>query len=201
MRLILARHGNTFEAHEAAVWVGARTDMALTAEGRSQAEAIGRALSGARWPFDAVVTGPLRRTRETAEIIRTVAGLAVDITVDERLREIDYGMWEGRSNDEIEAAHGRAGLDAWSKNGIWPEGMDWRPGRAALVAGLRALVREFSDARAVLLVSSNGVLKHVPEAIGLVANGDLKVRTGHLSVLDVRQEPRIVVWNVGPNDL
>ena len=33
MRLILARHGNTFEAGETPVWVGAREDLPLTARG------------------------------------------------------------------------------------------------------------------------------------------------------------------------
>jgi probable phosphoglycerate mutase len=143
----------------------------------------------------------LRRTRETAEIIRTVAGIAAHIKVDERLREIDYGLWEGRSNAEIEAAHGRADLDAWSKRGVWPEGMDWRPGRAELLEGLAALVRELAAERTVLLVSSNGILKHLPDALTLPASDDLKVRTGHLCVLDITPDPRVVAWNVAPDDL
>lgn len=198
MRLILARHGNTFEANETAVWVGARTDLALTAEGRAQAAAVGAGLRDAGLVPDRAMTGPLARTRETTLIALAAAGFDPPVTIDERLREIDYGLWEGRSNAEIAAAHGAAPLDAWSKHGVWPEGMGWRPSRAALVAGLAALLAELSGARAALLVSSNGVLKHLPEALGLDAPGDLKVRTGHLCLIETAPGPRVVAWNVPP---
>jgi probable phosphoglycerate mutase len=38
-RLILIRHGNTFEAGQKAVWVGARSDLPLTMAGEAQAHA------------------------------------------------------------------------------------------------------------------------------------------------------------------
>ena len=45
MLLLLARHGNTFNKGDKIVWVGARTDLPLTAKGREQALALGQALA------------------------------------------------------------------------------------------------------------------------------------------------------------
>ena len=48
------------------------------------------------------MVSPLARTRETAEIVRR--GLCVpapDYTLDERVREIAYGDWEGRTWKEV----------------------------------------------------------------------------------------------------
>ena len=44
MLLLLARHGNTFEKGDKVVWVGARTDIPLTAKGRDQAAALAAGL-------------------------------------------------------------------------------------------------------------------------------------------------------------
>ncbi len=41
-RLVIVRHGNTFEAGETPRRIGARTDLPLTAAGLEQAEALGR---------------------------------------------------------------------------------------------------------------------------------------------------------------
>ena len=47
MRLILARHGNTFGPGDTPVWVGAREDLPLTDKGRVQSIQFGLALKEA----------------------------------------------------------------------------------------------------------------------------------------------------------
>src|SRR5258705_7388960 len=49
--------------------------------------------------FNLVVASPLRRSWEGARI---VAG-AAPVRLEEGLREIDFGRWEGPTSDEIEA--------------------------------------------------------------------------------------------------
>ena len=68
MLLLLARHGNTFEAGDKVVWVGARTDLPLTAKGREQAAALGEGLRPVKSVIKHIVSGPLNRTREHAAI-------------------------------------------------------------------------------------------------------------------------------------
>src|ERR1700753_2818491 len=96
-RLILARHGNTFNPEDVPVWVGARSDLPLVAKGLAQAAALAEALRKAEIVPAAMIAGPLQRTRRTAEIVaETLKIPAHAIRIDPRLREIDYGAWEGK---------------------------------------------------------------------------------------------------------
>jgi len=92
--LILTRHG---QAAADDVMLGGRLDLPLTAGGRAEAEALARRLNGVR--IDRIFSSPMARALETAQVIATT--LAID--VDERLRELDYGRWEGLTHAEIEA--------------------------------------------------------------------------------------------------
>ena len=84
MTLYVARHGRT-EANASGLLLG-RADPNLDDVGREQAVAIGSSLRGC----SAVITSPLARCRETAELIAEHGDIA-ELVVDERLIEIDYG--------------------------------------------------------------------------------------------------------------
>jgi broad specificity phosphatase PhoE len=88
--IAFARHGQTAPNRDGLV-IG-RADPDLTGEGRHQAVLLGDALAGEKPAF--VLTSPLCRARETAEIIASACGLTPE--VDERLVELDWGSWEGR---------------------------------------------------------------------------------------------------------
>ena len=49
-----------------------------------------------------VVTSPLRRCREFAEVLATRSD--IPLVVDTRLREVGFGAWEGRRHDEVRDA-------------------------------------------------------------------------------------------------
>lgn len=69
-----------------------RSDIPLDDHGRAQADAAGRALAVVVW--DGVVSSPLARARQTAQIVGShLPGLEND--VDARLGERDYGEAEG----------------------------------------------------------------------------------------------------------
>lgn len=93
--IVFVRHGET-AANRAGVLLG-REDPPLTDRGRRQAELLADALAAAG--ATRIVSSPLARTRQTATAIGAVLGLSVD--VDERLVEMDYGEWEGRSFAEL----------------------------------------------------------------------------------------------------
>ncbi len=96
MRLILVRHGET--DWNTARRVQGRTDTALNARGLLQAEAAAEYLSGRG--ISAVYAGPLMRAAETANIIAAKAGVKT-LTTLEGLTEINFGGWEGKTNDEL----------------------------------------------------------------------------------------------------
>lgn len=94
LTLILTRHG---EAAPGDVMLGGQLDLMLTPDGRREAEALAGRLAGVR--VDRIISSPMLRALETAQTVAT--GRPVE--VDERLRELDYGRWEGLTYDEIDA--------------------------------------------------------------------------------------------------
>jgi probable phosphoglycerate mutase len=105
--LYYVRHGETDFNREGRLQ--GRRDTVLNAHGRQQAAECGVLLRNlfARdhmRPQDfKYVASPLKRARETMEIVRATLGLRPhDYEVDARLIEIAYGEWEGLTLQEIE---------------------------------------------------------------------------------------------------
>jgi broad specificity phosphatase PhoE len=99
LTLVLTRHGLTSrsvpEQH-----LGQRIDVGLSEAGRSQARALGRRLAAAG--FERIVASPLVRARETAAIVREALSDRPEVELDPRLREMDYGAWEGLTYEQID---------------------------------------------------------------------------------------------------
>lgn len=98
--IYLIRHGET-EWNAQGRFQG-KLDSALTETGVRQAEAIGRRLAGLDLPFDAFMTSPLGRTRQTASIIAGLAHLPA-AQCDDRLAEVSLGSWDGLTHFDIDA--------------------------------------------------------------------------------------------------
>jgi broad specificity phosphatase PhoE len=99
-------------------------DVPLNDHGRAQANDVGTTLSGllardGRDPFSVdFVASPLHRARATMEIVRGVLNIPPQqYAVDDRLREIAYGEWEGLTLEEAEArdpdVYARRLADKW----------------------------------------------------------------------------------------
>jgi broad specificity phosphatase PhoE len=111
--IVFARHGQTAPNREGLVL--GRADPELTEEGHEQAARLAAALASE--PVTAVLVSPLLRTRETAEPIGEACG--VPVVVDDRLIEIDWGTWEGRSTGTL----AQSDVDRWKADkGTAPEG-------------------------------------------------------------------------------
>jgi probable phosphomutase (TIGR03848 family) len=98
--VILVRHGRT-RANTGGVLAGATPGVSLDDTGRAQAERLAARLS--ELTLAAVVSSPLERCRQTAEVIAAGQSSRPDIRIEDRLTEIGYGDWTGRPLSELSA--------------------------------------------------------------------------------------------------
>jgi probable phosphoglycerate mutase len=101
VELWLVRHGET--TYNAARRIAGWCDPPLTELGRRQASAVAPLLDGVS--FDSVWSSDLQRTVETS---RLAWGEAVP---DRRLRECNFGIYEGREFDEVDASDAKVFLE------------------------------------------------------------------------------------------
>ncbi|MFJ4332472.1 MULTISPECIES: bifunctional RNase H/acid phosphatase [unclassified Streptomyces] len=106
---VLLRHGETPLTPQKRFSGSGGTDPSLSPVGREQAGRVAESLAR-RGTIEAVVASPLARTRETAGIV--AARLGLEVTVEEGLRETDFGAWEGLTFGEVRERY-PADLDAW----------------------------------------------------------------------------------------
>lgn len=205
MLLIFARHGNTFGPGDTPVWVGANEDLPLVDKGLEQSRAIGRALKDAGVVPDRILAGPLKRTRTGAALAGEACGFSGEVEIDNRLKEIDYGVWGGKTDAEITERWGAAAIEAWRERSIPPAGAGWSPGPSRIEADARAVYHaatgERSADHAVLLVSSNGILRyfHALLAGGEAPPEDAKVKTGHMGAARIHgRSATLLFWNADP---
>ena len=138
MKLWLVRHGETL-ANQQRRYLG-WSDPPLTEQGLAQAAALARRL--AEEPIRLILTSDLRRARQTAAQIAT-ALLVAPIT-DPRLREVNFGAFEGLTYDEIAGRYPQE-LHAWLSNpeqAAPPGGETLTDLRERLLAAIEAIQRE-----------------------------------------------------------
>jgi probable phosphoglycerate mutase len=95
---VLLRHGETPLTPQKRFSGSGGSDPSLSDAGREQAQRAGEALAR-RGTIEGIVASPLARTRETAGIV--AARLGLDVTIDDGLRETDFGAWEGLTFGEV----------------------------------------------------------------------------------------------------
>lgn len=210
IHLILVRHGNTFEAGETPTQVGARTDLPLTAAGRKQAEDIARYISSRKTMPSAIYAGTLKRQIETAHLIGKTLGIEDRIHIDTPgLTEIDYGLWEGLTADEI-ASRWPVEYADWTEQSRWAKGI-FGGDTVELIKGIQewldGLKRSHRPGDTVVGVTSNGILRFFyalnPLEWERLAKErkmeTIKVKTGHLCELDLfHDRVHVKSWNKNP---
>jgi probable phosphoglycerate mutase len=118
--LILVRHGETAHTVEKRFSSGlGGVDPGLTSEGRDQARAVADWLSPLAESLDVLVSSPVRRAAETAEIVG--ARLEKPVSIDDAFAEMDFGSWDGLTYEEVLAVEPDA-IAAWAG------ALDVRPG-------------------------------------------------------------------------
>jgi len=162
--LVLVRHGVTAHTTGQRFSGGlAGSDPGLSAEGRAQVRAVGEWLAPTIDRVDAVVTSPVRRTRESAQVLGELLGHEVE--EEPGLAEMEFGVWDGLTFLEVAEQHGDD-LDAWLGS------VDVAPGGSG--ESLVAVEERVLAARDRLLAAHAGrtvvVVSHVTPIKTLVAH-------------------------------
>lgn len=185
-RVVVVRHGNTFDKGDVLRRVGRGTDLPLSVSGQAQAQALARHF--AVETFSRVISSPLLRTRQTAEAIAETAEF------DDRLLEIDYGPDEGQPEDQVVERIGADALERWDRDAVPPPGWHVNPDR--IRQDWRDILSEID--RPTLIVTSNGIARFLLD-IATHQGVDRKLKTGAFGVLiNDKGLWRITDWNVRP---
>ena len=146
-RLVLVRHGST--AHSSERRFSGRNDLDLTDEGRAQARAL--ADRAAAWNATAIVSSPLPRAVQTAEVIAKSTGLPV--STDDDFAEVDFGAWEGLTFAEARSSHPQELADWLADPEVAPPGGESFADVARRVRRGRDTVMRTNPDRTVVVVS------------------------------------------------
>jgi len=138
--ILLLRHGRT-EANARGLLLG-RADPVLDDVGREQAQAAAEEVARTA-TVGRIVSSPLARCRATAGIVADVLGVdhpaegdvPVEVEVDERWIELDYGELDGTPLSEVPPA-------TWA---TWQGDVGWAPPGGETLAELGARVRSACD--------------------------------------------------------
>jgi len=203
-RLIIARHGNTFEDGETPRRVGIGTDMPLTDKGWTQARAIGRWLRDRDYKPDAIFCSHLIRTRATATIAMIESGSALHVQEDAIFNEVDYGPDENKTDAEVIARIGAQAIKDWDEKAIVPKGWAIDPYdiiRNWMDFGTRIL-KDYNGCT-ILVVTSNGIARFAPYLTGdfdtFRKNHEIKISTGALCIMEANADRWTVKdWNIKP---
>ena len=190
-RIVICRHGNTFDKGDVITRVGARTDLPLSSSGRKQVQALAADLS--LYNFAHAYCSPLIRTQQTAAaIIKAETPLE---TLD-FLKEIDYGIDENKPETEVIARLGQDMIDLWDLDAIVPDG--WHVDPEAIIHAWEMFFDAHKDTdKDILVVTSNGIARFILDVISN-PNADLprKLRTAAYGLINLSADKiEIKFWD------
>jgi probable phosphoglycerate mutase len=164
--LILVRHGVTDHTTRKTFSGGlSGSNPPLNAEGRAQVRATAAWLGPMRDEIDAIVSSPVRRTHESAEILGEILGH--EVAVEEGIAEMEFGTWDGLTFAEVQRQFPDE-LSGWLGNLEQAPGggESFRSVADRVLAGRDRIVSAYAG-RSVLVVSHVTTIKTlVADALG-----------------------------------
>ena len=144
--VVLVRHGRS-TANTAGILAGRTPGVNLDDYGRDQAAAISDRLAGTR--FDRLVSSPLERCRQTLAPFSASSGLQIEI--DDRFAEVDYGDWSGRQLKDLGSEPLWRTVQQHPSAAVFPGG----EGLAAVAARAAAGIRDIRGSAVPNLAQQN----------------------------------------------
>ena len=155
MKIYVIRHGET-DSNVLGLLQG-QSDRPLNENGRRLAVLSGRGMRGIR--FDRCYTSPLKRAKETAEIVLRESGNErTPLLIDERLKEIHMGEWEGKHFRTEEDGIDVAAMKQFFRNAFEFSGFPGGESVSSLCERTQAFLAETAalDQNMTVLVSTHG---------------------------------------------
>jgi probable phosphomutase (TIGR03848 family) len=204
--VILVRHGRT-TANATGLLAGRAAGVGLDQIGREQAALAGDRLAAV--PLVGVVSSPIERCQQTAQLILDRQAGTPYSLVDSDLTECDYGQWQGRMLTDL------AGEDLWPIVQSQPSAVTFPGGesmaamQARSVAAIRrhdaALEAEYGTGAVWVAVSHGDIIKSIlADALGMHLDLFQRINVGPASVSIVRygaNRPSIYATNTDAGDL
>lgn len=182
---VLVRHGRS-SANTAGILAGRTPGVNLDEHGRGQASAVADRLAGTR--FDRLISSPLERCLQTVTPFALATGLEVE--VDDRFAEVDYGDWSGRALKDL------AGESLWrtvqqhASGAVFPGGEGLAAVSARAAAAIRDLRRTAQSDQTVLICSHGDVIKSIlADALGMHLDAFQRIVVAPASISVVRYTP------------
>ena len=201
MKLLIARHGNTFLPDETPRRVGQHTDIPLVASGIEQADSLGHYLKNNNLIPDVIYCSELMRTQQTAQGIVDVLKKTIPVHIDDRFNEIDYGVDENKTEAEVIARVGKDAIVAWDTAATVPDGWQIDPEQIKQQWQQFAKAQlDSTNVQTVLVVTSNGIARFapclLPDEQVFDAQYARKIATGALCQLSYQENQwQTDLWN------
>lgn len=191
-RIYLARHGES-------QWnilniIQGQKDIPLTNKGILQAQLLGKRLINEK--IDKIYSSDLSRAHETAKIIGEI--INVDVVPMKEFREINFGIWEGMSKEELLANY-KWEYELWMRE---PEKLVLEGGETLAelqyraMEGIKKILSSKKDnCNNILIVSHNATIKAL--ILGLldisISNyKNLTLGNASLSIIECKQYNRVL---------
>jgi ribonuclease H / adenosylcobalamin/alpha-ribazole phosphatase len=196
-RLLLIRHCTTLQNAEGRMV--STDDPPLSDFGSAEAKALGESLANVS--IERIITSPMLRCRQTAEAIATAQSCEVAVQVDERLRELRFGVMEGLGPEEIRIRGLGEVFRAWRQGRppLYPEGAETFDEAADRAKALYDEVISLTE-ECIALVGHSHALRILVavSVLGVDPEAHRRFRLDHGVASEIRWElgtPRLVALN------
>jgi probable phosphomutase (TIGR03848 family) len=204
--LILVRHGRT-AANVSGRLAGRLPGIKLDETGQAQAERTAARLAAV--PLAAVVSSPLERCRQTAQVIVKAQAADLRVSTDRGLLECDYGEWEGRLLKDLAKEPLWKVVQTQPSEAVFPGGESLAGMQARVVDAVRrrdaAVVQEHGAGAVWVAVSHGDLVKAVlADALGMHLDLFQRIHVDPASVSIVRytaSRPFVLAMNTHEGDL
>jgi alpha-ribazole phosphatase len=182
IQLVILRHGEITGSHNTYLGI---TNAHLSKRGQEQAAETATQLS--KHAFDAIYCSPLYRCQEMLEKLNRPE----KVTLDERIQEINFGLWEGKTFSEINEQYPEY-VSKWAQGDsdfCFPEGEQ--------ISDFHSRVSNFAHqlyalkSRRILIVSHGGVIRHLICALLNISFDNylyFKIDYGRFVLIDLHSE-------------
>ncbi|RDV08786.1 MULTISPECIES: MSMEG_4193 family putative phosphomutase [unclassified Arthrobacter] len=204
--VILVRHGRT-TANAAGLLAGRAAGVSLDPFGREQAALTGDRLAAV--PLAGVVSSPLERCRQTAQLILDRQAGSPSAPTDPDLTECDYGQWQGRMLTDLATEDLWAAVQSQPSAVVFPGGESMAAMQARSVAAIRrhdaAFESEYGPGAVWVAVSHGDIIKSIlADALGMHLDLFQRINVGPASVSIVHYgavRPSVYATNTDAGDL